>query len=456
MVMNKILFLKSSLKKDPSADKDWAALQDDVADMLGSTYDVAVAAFSDLAFLADGKKSRVWNPRVGWDIADFDLVVFRRVGTELEKAISAAHYLKLKNVPFIDEYLLSLGKGKLAGSFLRTSEGIPVPRTFYAGPKIFKEIFAKKSIFTYPFILKADGGRKGRNNYLINSYKELCQRLDAGDGIDMVAQEFIRNDGDTRVLVLNGKARAAIVRKAKAGSHLNNTSAGGSAETLPIKKIPKKALGDCLLAAKVEQLQVAGVDLIISKETGKHYILEVNRAPQLATGAYPEVKLAAYSEMISEIMTANKVVAWRKPHIGRAEFVVFPELSNKRVSAKVDTGADSSSIHASRLHEDETGLSANILGSKLHFVPSHYTTTRVENSFGHRETRYKVKLAVKIKGRVIRGTFTLSNRRGKTYQVLLGRRLLAGKFIVDVKAGDPLVKKERLHSKLIQAELKRK
>src|SRR3990167_7009727 len=99
--MNKILFLKSSLKKDPSADKDWVALQDKVAQILGSTYNVAVAPFSELAFLADGQKSRIWNPKQGWDIADFDLVVFRRVGIELEKAICAAHYLKLKNTPFI-------------------------------------------------------------------------------------------------------------------------------------------------------------------------------------------------------------------------------------------------------------------------------------------------------------------------------------------------------------------
>src|SRR3990167_4991669 len=370
--MNKILFLKSVIKKDPSVDKDWVALQDEVSKLLGSTYDVAVASFSELAFLADGKQSRVLSPRHDWDIADFDLVVFRRVGTELEKAVSAAHYLKFKNAPFIDEYLLTIGKGKLSGSFLRTAEGIPVPRTFYASPRIFKEIFAKNPIFPYPFILKADDGRKGKNNYLVGSYKELCRRLDSVDGLDMIAQEYIKNNGDMRVLVLNTKARLAILRKAKAGTHLNNTSAGGSAEMLAISELPKKAIRDCEDAARIEQLQVAGVDLIVDKANNRHYILEVNRAPQLATGACTDAKLAAYSVMINEIMLANKAAAWRKSHIGRAEYVSFPEIGIIRVAAKIDTGADSSSVHATYVHEDSLGLYASILGQKMHFTVAVY------------------------------------------------------------------------------------
>lgn len=149
-------------------------------------------------------------------------------------------------------------------------------------------------------------------------------------------------------------------------------------------------------------------------------------------------------------MAADKIINT----IGRVERVSLPALGLKATPAKIDTGADSSSVHAVYIHEDSTGLSASILGQKLHFLPSEYTITRVENSFGHRETRYKVKLTVKIKGRKIRGSFTLSNRSGKTYQVLLGRRLLRGKFLVDVKSGRPLIKEERLHSKSLQAELK--
>src|SRR3989338_5832335 len=122
----------------------------------------------------------------------------------------AAHYLKLKNTPFIDGYLLMLGQGKLAGSFLRVGEDIPAPKTFYARPEILKGLFEKKPLLAYPFILKADDGRKGRDNYLVNSYKELCERLSSTKSLDMVAQEYIKNDGDMRVLVLNGNAQMAI------------------------------------------------------------------------------------------------------------------------------------------------------------------------------------------------------------------------------------------------------
>ncbi len=456
--VKKILILRSAKRPDINPERDLGLLLAGLSKRL-KKYQISVGVFSELAFLTDSQNSRIWSPLRGWDLSDFDLVIFRRVGADTEKAISTAHYLHSKKIPFIDEYLLTQGKGKLAGSFLRAGHNIPSPKTFYAAPSIFKELFADSPVFDYPFILKADEGRKGHDNYLVGSYQELCERLDEAGEQTMVAQEYIENDGDLRILVLDGKARLAILRKAKTGSHLNNTSAGGSAELFSLDKLQPRMLKDCEAAAHLEKLQVAGVDLILDKTTGRHYILEVNRAPQLATGAFVEEKLDQYAKMIASINPKPRLAANRKnsvQYIGRAEYVTFPELGIKSVSAKVDTGADSSSVHADNITEDKNGLSAHILGSKIQFTPSQYSTIRVENSFGSREDRYKVKLAVRIKGRTIRGTFTLSQRADKTYPVLLGRRLLAGKFVVDVTAGFPQIKKERLHSKAIQSELRRK
>jgi glutathione synthase/RimK-type ligase-like ATP-grasp enzyme len=455
--MKKVLLLRSAKRPGIDPERDLGLFVAGLDKRLNN-HQISVGVFSELAFLTDGQNSRIWSPLQGWDLSDFDLVVFRRVGGDMERAISVAHYLHSKKLPFIDEYLLTEGKGKLAGSFLRAAHNIPTPKTFYASPDIFKAIFANDPVFDYPFILKADDGRKGHDNYLINSYEELCEQLDVDDKKEMVAQEYIENDGDLRVLVLAGKVRLAILRKAKPGSHLNNTSADGSAELFSVNKLQPRMIKDCEAAVRLEKLQVAGVDLILDKLTGRHYILEVNRAPQLATGAFVNEKMEQYARMLSEISVKSKIASGRKKgvqYIGRAEYIDFPELGIKHVSAKVDTGADSSSVHTDDLTENKTGLGAKILGAQMHFKPSQYSTIRVENSFGHRENRYKVKLAVRIKGRTIRGTFTLSQRADKTYQVLLGRRILAGKFLVDVKAGSPQVKKERLHSKAIQSELKR-
>lgn len=132
--------------------------------------------------------------------------------------------------------------------------------------------------------------------------------------------------------------------------------------------------------------------------------------------------------------------------IGRAEKIDLLDFGLVDVPAKVDTGADSSAIWASSIEEREDGLHFVLFGPESpyytgeiqHFTKPDYSMTRVANSFGHKELRYKVKLRISVKGRRIRATFTLSDRSEKTYPILIGRRLLHGKFIVDVTGGDPL------------------
>ncbi|HEY5805874.1 MAG TPA: RimK/LysX family protein [Candidatus Saccharimonadales bacterium] len=137
--------------------------------------------------------------------------------------------------------------------------------------------------------------------------------------------------------------------------------------------------------------------------------------------------------------------------IGRAERVDLPKQGINRIPAKTDTGADSSSIWGTNIHEAPEGLECTLFGpgsefytgEKLFFAPGEYEVTRVANSFGHREFRYRIKLAIRVKGRLVNGRFTLADRSRMTYPILLGRRLLSGKFVVDVKSGEPLLQEER-------------
>lgn len=150
-----------------------------------------------------------------------------------------------------------------------------------------------------------------------------------------------------------------------------------------------------------------------------------------------------------------------KTIIGRAEKVSFPDLGLKQIPAKVDTGADASSIWASSVALDGTDLvcvffgsgSSFFTGEKVRFAEGEYTLTRVASSFGHREIRYKVKLSIRIGGKLINATFTLSNRSNKTYPILIGRKLLHGKFLVDVSKGSPLVAAERDKKRQLQSDL---
>jgi hypothetical protein len=108
--------------------------------------------------------------------------------------------------------------------------------------------------------------------------------------------------------------------------------------------------------------------------------------------------------------------------IGRAERIDLPRHGIFGVPAKVDTGADSSSIWVTDITEKDGMLSFTFFGpgskyytgDKVTIPASQYTLTRISNSFGQKEVRYSVKLTIVLQGRMIRATVTLANRANKT------------------------------------------
>lgn len=148
-----------------------------------------------------------------------------------------------------------------------------------------------------------------------------------------------------------------------------------------------------------------------------------------------------------------------KQTIGRAEVVSLPEQNMDAVNARIDTGARTSAIWVSHASVEDGRLAVVFLGKehplytgkKIYF--DIYSQDIVTNSTGHREKRYKIKLLVIIAGRRIRASFTLADRSTQVYPILIGRNVLRGKFIVDVKIGNVLAPKEKQLLKKNKAEL---
>src|SRR5690606_14629084 len=68
---------------------------------------------------------------------------------------------------------------------------------------------------------------------------------------------------------------------------------------------------------------------------------------------------------------------------------------------------------------------------KTHRFPE-FTKKKIKNSFGEMEERFVIKTLIRIGRKKIRTTISLSNRDNMRYPVLIGRRLLKGKFLIDV------------------------
>lgn len=125
--------------------------------------------------------------------------------------------------------------------------------------------------------------------------------------------------------------------------------------------------------------------------------------------------------------------------IGRAELIHFMDFAIADVPAKVDTGAYRSALHVSNISETTDGeLSFRILGNHpvcgelaYDYRTREFKTVYVANSFGQREERYEVKLRVKIGPKIFKATFSLADRSKKIYPILIGRKLINDRFLVD-------------------------
>ncbi len=125
------------------------------------------------------------------------------------------------------------------------------------------------------------------------------------------------------------------------------------------------------------------------------------------------------------------------PIIGNSVRITVADIEN--IPAKVDTGAESSSIWASDIKlTPDNQLEFCLFAPDSEFYTGETLRTtdfraiQVRNSTGQVSIRYRVYLPTIIEGRRIKVGFTLSDRSRNNFPILLGRRMLKNKFLVDV------------------------
>lgn len=128
----------------------------------------------------------------------------------------------------------------------------------------------------------------------------------------------------------------------------------------------------------------------------------------------------------------------RKTTIGRLEHIALPGLGIARVAAKIDTGAYRSALHYQRLRTrkgpagKELVVTFQMGGHRTTKVFRSFQRVTVKSSNGESSRRYLIATRVRLGAHTVRTQFTLFDRSDMKYQVLLGRKLLRGRFVVDV------------------------
>lgn len=131
----------------------------------------------------------------------------------------------------------------------------------------------------------------------------------------------------------------------------------------------------------------------------------------------------------------------KRTEIGWREWVALPELGVPAIQAKVDTGADSSSLHAFNqvrfIRNEIEYIRFEIHPGKrskkgaIQCESPLVLDRKVRNPGGRSELRPVISTSLVLNGVTIRALINLTERDEMSFRMLIGRRTLRGRFLVN-------------------------
>ncbi len=242
------------------------------------------------------RKLRVTGDKIMFgemDMRDFDGWYFRSVGSELEWSKLLQLYARKHNITVVDEYLKTEGplrRFKSVMTWQLLDADVLYPKSAYV--ESFKDLERELKTWDLPAIVKLSaGGRHGMGTFWVREMGDLeklkhvlenrkekakSENKKAPIFRGFLIQEYIRNDGDFRVMTVGYECIGGFKRQVKEEKLILNRSQGKSM----MVELPSDVVETAEKAARVLGVEVAGTDLVRDTKTGKVYIIEVNEAPQ--------------------------------------------------------------------------------------------------------------------------------------------------------------------------------
>ena len=300
----KILLLSSAEIEENEAKND--AFVANLNERLQDDCIVEWSNYHDIGLEIAGGSLEAFRISDGQPLDNFRVVYFKSYFRYQELASAIAEALAACHVQFVGAELKHYIPATKLTQLARLSRGgLHVPLTLYMSIEHYVNHYdLLKEKLGDKFIFKAIDGSTGEDNYLITSQAQLAEIVAGNVGRHFIAQEFIANDSDLRLLVVGGEVRLVIERRRHDDStHLNNTSQGAAASLVSLEKIDPKLHRMALKAADIMNREIAGVDIVLEKDSRKPFLLEVNASPQIASGAYVPEKLQLYADYFKGLVT---------------------------------------------------------------------------------------------------------------------------------------------------------
>lgn len=257
------------------------------AEFLVKEADAEIACFTDLLFDVDGQNIKILVK--GIDITEFGLVYIRRADhSHFSLAGSLARCLDKLGIPYFDRSFSEIGaSGDKLTSYLKLSvAGIPVPHTIFcmAVSVANNEDYIISKI-GFPIIAKELVGQHMTGIYSLSDKKqfgELPKKIgERQRTAKYLFQKYIPLENEYRLLVLEDEVKVVHTKVPRNYNSLklDYSNLNQYEKYLSVDSISPEMKDIAVRAAKCLNIQIAGVDLAIEKETGKAFVFEVNRGP---------------------------------------------------------------------------------------------------------------------------------------------------------------------------------
>lgn len=145
-------------------------------------------------------------------------------------------------------------------------------------------------IKSFPCIMKSVSGHGGQEVFFVKDLKEVNLIKGEHPNLKFIYQEFLENDGDVRIYMLNGEAVVAIKRKSNK-DYRNNYSLGGEVE---LYEPSKEMVDSAVKIAKLLKADFIGVDFLLTDSGFKIIEIEDPVGSRMVYKLKPELDIISH------------------------------------------------------------------------------------------------------------------------------------------------------------------
>jgi ribosomal protein S6--L-glutamate ligase len=239
-------------------------------------------------------------------------VVIPRIGAGITNyGLAVVHHFEMTGTAILNRsQAIARARDKLRSLQLLMRHNVDIPRTVFARSPVHLDRMLT-AVGGTPCIVKLVEGTQGIGVMIAESRESLEAMLETffAIGQNIIIQEFIKESKgrDVRAFVIGNRVVGAMRREAKLGEFRSNIHRGGQGRAVELSPEYEKA---ALLATRIMGLQIAGVDMLESKDGPK--VMEVNASP-----GFEGLENATHDDIASQIISyaVDYAEKWRESSV---------------------------------------------------------------------------------------------------------------------------------------------